>query len=144
MPFHNPGDHSPDGPSPSDAANPTLEGVRVVIVMHDVIQGEGMADYLERAGATIVGLAGSVEEAAEFAQGSDVGAVLFDSYLDDPRAYELARDLRGRGAPALFVTGQRCREVPPDVTEADCIEKPYTGHELVQAVAKAVGGKACA
>jgi DNA-binding response OmpR family regulator len=143
MPFQYPGEQSPDRPS-SDTRQPDLEGVRVVIVMHDIIQGEGMADYLEKAGATVVGLARSVQEAAGLAQGAEVGAVIFDSYMGDRPAYELARDFRKRGVPALFVTGQRCGEVPPEVGKADCIEKPYTGHELVQAVARAVGGNACA
>ena len=128
--------------SPTIAGSRPLEGVRIVVVADDLIQGDGMSTYLKKAGAIVLGPAGSIKEARKLVDGSSVGAVILDSYLGEKPAMKFVRKLNKNRVPFLFVTGEPCDGVQPGVGHVECVEKPYTEHALVNAAARAVGIRA--
>jgi DNA-binding response OmpR family regulator len=115
---------------------PALDGVRVLVVEDDFIIALQLESLLLNAGAEIVGLCRSVEEALSLIEAGDVGAAVLDVRLAGETITPVARRLAQRGTPFVFYTGQ----VGGDPTLAEwrgctVLSKPASARAIVAAVA---------
>ena len=83
-----------------------LEGVRVLVVEDDTFILMDLESLLTEAGAEIVGLCRSVEEALPVVEREELDVAILDFGLGDGTAAPIARSLLARGKPFCFYTGQ--------------------------------------
>src|SRR5689334_10809282 len=113
-----------------------LAGRTVLVVEDDCLIAEDFAAMLRDAGAEVTGPAESLPQAVRMAQECEaLDCALLDINLQGVAVYPLAIQLRAWRVPLLFLTGADCEDVPEELSEVICINKP-TGaarviHELI-------------
>lgn len=96
---------------------------RVLIVEDDVFVALDLeAIVLGESGGEVVTVA-SVAAAQRAADSVDLA--ILDIDVTDGKTYELARALRRRHTPFIFVSGSRREELPDELTSTPFIAKPY-------------------
>ncbi len=83
-------------------------------------------------------LATSVEGAMA-AIASPLTFALLDVDVTDGKTYPLARLLRARNVPFVFVSGAASRETPPDIADAGFVPKPFSPLDIIRSIEKATG-----
>jgi DNA-binding response OmpR family regulator len=118
--------------------NHPLSGVRVLIVEDDPLTAMDLEDSLAEAGAAVVGLCRSVEEAMARAAVDDFAVAVLDFSLGSDTASPVARRLARRGVPFVLYTGKSSRD--PSLAEWACpiVEKPASPRTLVSALRTAL------
>jgi PAS domain S-box-containing protein len=114
-----------------------VEGLRLLIVEDATLLALELEAGLVEAGAIIVGTAGDVDEAMAHAEAALDAAVL-DVNLGGKLVTPVAERLAARGVPFVFATGYGERGAPGGF-DAPIVRKPYNIHQIVRAVAEAVG-----
>jgi CheY-like chemotaxis protein len=83
-----------------------LEGLRVLIVEDEALLAFEMVEGLQAFGAVPLGPIATVERAIKFVQvTNDIDAALLNVMLHRREAFPVAEQLRRRGIPFVFVTG---------------------------------------
>lgn len=82
-----------------------LEGVRVLVVEGHALLAMAQCDRLHDRGARAVGLAARLAEAEALASEPDFDIAILDVHLGGEQSYPLARSLRARGIPVIFMAG---------------------------------------
>jgi DNA-binding response OmpR family regulator len=115
-----------------------LSGVRVLVVEDDPLTAMDLEDSLAQAGAAVVGLCQSVEEAMARAAVDDFAVAVLDFSLGSDTASPVARRLARRGVPFVLYTGKSSRD--PSLAEWACpiVEKPASPRTLVSALRAAL------
>jgi DNA-binding response OmpR family regulator len=115
-----------------------LSGVRVLIVEDDPLMAMDLEDSLTEAGAAVVGVCRSVEEAMARAAVDDFAVAVLDFSLGSDTASPVARRLARRGVPFVLYTGKSIRD--PSLREWACpiVEKPASPRKLVSALRAAL------
>src|SRR4051794_18820554 len=94
-----------------------------------------LEDALTDAGYKVAGPFASGAAATEWLHGNQPDLALLDAVLSDGLCIELARALRARAVPFLFLSGNApLYGMPPDLNDAPWIEKPITYDQLVDAL----------
>ena len=114
-----------------------VEGLRILIVEDATLLALELEAGLIEAGATIVGTAGDVDEAMSHVE-SPLDAAVLDVNLGGRLVTPVAERLAARGVPFVFATGYGERGAPGGF-DAPVVRKPYNIHQIVRAVAEAVG-----
>jgi CheY-like chemotaxis protein len=114
-----------------------VEGLRLLIVEDATLLALELEAGLVEAGATIVGAAGDVDEAMVLAE-APLDAAVLDVNLGGRLVTPVAERLQARGIPFVFATGYGERGAPGGFG-APIVRKPYNIHQIVRAVAEAVG-----
>jgi DNA-binding NtrC family response regulator len=117
----------------------SLNGVRVLIVEDDPLLLLDLESTLSSAGAVVVGLCQTLDEALRRSEPTDFAVAVLDFRLGDETASPVARRLEDRGVPFVFYTGQARHE--PSLAEwrhRPIVEKPSPPHALVCAVKEAL------
>lgn len=97
--------------------------------------------FLEQQGCTILGPAATVDQALAVLANGEPDAALLDMNLRGERAVRVAAALRQRAVPFVLVTGYgRVQLGEPELQDVPHLPKPVNYHELVRAIARAVGG----
>jgi len=112
-----------------------LGGVRVLVVEDDPFLLMDLESTLVGAGAVVVGLCRTLEEALRCSDPADFSVAVLDFRLGAETASPVARRLVEQGVPFVFYTGQARHE--PSLAEwADCsiVEKPSSPRTLISAV----------
>ena len=102
-----------------------LRGVRVLVVEDDPLLALDLAATLAGAGAVVVGLCHTLDEAMLRADGADFAVAVLDFGLGSETVSPVARQLFDRGVPFVLYTGKSRHE--PSLAEwRDCpiVEKP--------------------
>lgn len=123
------------------AVSMTLHGRRILVVEDDYLVAADLAESLENAGASVIGPAGSVEEALRLVQEENRqldGAVL-DINLRDARVYPVAELLEAQHVPYIFTTGYDSSAVSKDYAHASRIEKPVDTVQLIRWIEDKIG-----
>ena len=111
-----------------------LTGQRVLVVEDDYFIATEICGALQRHGATIVGPAGDIAQASALARKQQIDIAVLDINLHGEMTFNLARELRSRGAGAMLATGYDSTILPPDLADITYLAKPVNLLELVRAV----------
>jgi CheY-like chemotaxis protein len=122
--------------------NHMLAGLRLLIVEDEFLIAMDVEQLCRENGAVealVVGTAAELD--AHAAGGGDFDAAVLDVMIDGRSTLDFARGLEQRGIPFIFATGYSDRsDVFSAFPAVRVVGQPYTGDELVEALAAAVGG----
>jgi DNA-binding response OmpR family regulator len=112
-----------------------LDGVRVLVVEDELALLMDLEITLAEAGAVVVGLCRTLDEALACSDIADFAVAVLDYQLGDETVLPLARRLLGRGVPFVLHTGR----AHSDLSMAECwrcpiVEKPAIPRVLISAV----------
>jgi DNA-binding response OmpR family regulator len=116
-----------------------LHGVRVLVVEDDTLLAMDLEATLVEAGAVVVDLCPTLDEAMLRADAADFAVAVLDFGLGSETVSPVARRLVDRGVPFVLHTGISRHE--PSLAEwRDCsiVEKPASPRALVSAVRAAL------
>lgn len=111
-----------------------LQGRKMLVVEDQYYLATDICEWLENAGAKVVGPAPDAERACELLDGEDVDAAVLDINLGQGPTYVVAKELSQREVPFLFATGYDTAAIPADFQGRPRIEKPFQGAALIAAV----------
>ena len=123
---------------PMNDNNP-LSGVRVLVVEDNSLLAMGLEDTLVEAGAIVVDVCQTLDEAMARANVDDFAVAVLDFSLGSDTASPLARRLVRRGVPFILHTGKSGLE--PSLAEWrdwPIVEKPAPARALVSALKTAL------
>lgn len=97
-----------------------LRGRRILVVEDDYLVAQIVADFLEEAGANVVGPVGWIDDALALIEtnGAGIDGAVLDVNLHGRRSYPVADSLAGRAIPFIFATGYG----------AEALDEPYRSH----------------
>ena len=111
-----------------------LEGKRLLLLEDDYYLATDAREWLEEAGAEIVGPAANGRQALSLLSASEVDGAVLDINVGSGPNFDVARELSGRSVPVLFATGYDRSILPPEFQNSPRVEKPFGGAQLVGAV----------
>jgi CheY-like chemotaxis protein len=111
-----------------------LSGRSVLVVEDDYFLARDACEWLQEAGATVVGPVASAEQAHGLMQASLIDLAVLDINLGFGPTYEVATQLRASGVPFLFATGYDEVAIHEDFKDQPRLEKPFSGKQLIKAI----------
>ena len=117
-----------------------LQGRRMLVVEDQYYLATDICEWLEKAGAQVIGPVPSAAQARELLDREQVDSAVLDINLGEGPTYEIAKALADRDVPFLFATGYDTAAIPEDYQGRPRIEKPFQGSALVSAVRKLTNG----
>jgi PAS domain S-box-containing protein len=114
-----------------------VKGRRILIVEDAVLLALELEAGLTEAGAHVIGMAASVEEALKLAETPFDVAVL-DANLNGVPVTPVAAALTAMGKPFIFATGYGDAAPAPEGFDAPVVRKPYNVAQIAAAVAEAL------
>ena len=121
----------------AETAHGGVEGLRLLVVEDAVLLAMELEAGLVEAGAVVVGSAAELSEAMAMLS-LEIDAAVLDANLNGESVAPLAAALHARGTPFVFATGYGERGAPEGF-DAPVVRKPYNVHQIVRALAEAVG-----
>lgn len=112
-----------------------LAGRQVLVVEDDYSIAAELADAVERVGGTVVGPAAGVKDALELLQGDQaIDAAILDINLGGRQVYPVARALREKEIPIVFVTGYDDWMIPQEYEDVPIFRKPTDPENVIRAL----------
>lgn len=111
-----------------------LSGVRVLVVEDNFFVAEQFRTALEASGCVVVGPVGRLTEGLRLAEQEPLDCALLDINIHGARSFAIAKVLRGRGLPFVFLSGYDATILPSDLWNANKLDKPINDADLVAAV----------
>lgn len=109
---------------------------RILIVEDEAMIAMLIQDILESAGARVIGLAATVNDALQVIEQQRPDAVTLDGNLNDEMSGPIAARLKELNVPYLVVTGYVQRALADaHLAGAPRLEKPFTASTLLRAAA---------
>jgi two-component sensor histidine kinase/CheY-like chemotaxis protein len=109
-------------------------GSRILLVEDEPLAAMQVTELLSQAGL-IVELVATVEKAEQVATATQFDAAILDVNVNGEMAFPIARALKRRGTPFLFLTGYDIPEIwPADLRDAVRLTKPVNAGELYDAL----------
>jgi two-component sensor histidine kinase len=107
---------------------------RVLVIEDELLAGMQLSDILAQAGLQ-VSLARSVEQGAGIIAAEHFDAAVLDVNVDGEMVFPVARSLKTRGTPFVFLTGYGTPEIwPIDLRDERRLNKPVITKELYEAL----------
>ena len=130
---------------PSADAAVTLKEKRVLIVDDEALIALTMKQALQEQGSTVVGPARSSAAALDLIRQQAPDLAILDLNLAGRSSVSIARALRALGVPYVYCTGYAdpAQMIEPEL-RAETLTKPTDPRELVEALRRALAGKAAA
>jgi len=121
-------------------ADPMLAGKNMLVVDDEPMLAFDLADLLQLHGANIVGTCMSVDESrAQIDRDDRIDCALLDIQVGDQEIWPVARALKERGTPFVFVSAVcGIRELPEEFADRPCVPKPLDRSKLRDALARAL------
>jgi response regulator RpfG family c-di-GMP phosphodiesterase len=117
----------------------TLEQCYILILEDEFLLAADLQDELERAGAIILGPAGSIDAArALLAAAPEVDGAVLDINLDGEQSYPIADELLERDVPFLFTTGYSEDAIPARYRQIARCQKPVRAAIVRDAIGRVV------
>lgn len=111
-----------------------LQGRQILVVEDQYLLAKDVCEWLEDAGATILGPAPDVAAASRLIDAGAVQLAVVDINLGRGATYEVASRLMQQSVPFLFATGYDQAAIPDEFKNAPRLEKPFKGPDLVRAM----------
>ncbi|MCR0983329.1 PAS domain-containing protein [Roseomonas populi] len=116
-----------------------LTGQHVLVVEDDYYIAIDTASALQGAGAEVLGPCPTEAAAREVLERATPTWAVLDINLGEGPSFSLARALRARGVPFLFITGYDEAAILPEFAGVARLQKPVEPRQLVAAIAEATG-----
>lgn len=113
-----------------------LAGRRVLIVEDEFFLADDLKRALMEQGAEVAGPVNTLNRAKALASEQQLDLAVLDVNLKGELIFPFADELRRRGVPLVFTTGYDAEMVPVEYQDVERWEKPFTSHQLVQALAE--------
>jgi DNA-binding response OmpR family regulator len=114
-----------------------LDGLRILVLEDEFLIAMDVEQLCRDHGAFDVTVARSMEEIAD---GLDFDAAIVDVLLGGVSTFDFAARIRDAGKPFVFASGYSDNaEIAKRFPDIAMIGKPYSGNDLVEAVAAACG-----
>ncbi len=113
-----------------------LAGRRVLVVEDEYFVACDFCDWLEAAGAVIVGPAPDAAQACALLVSQRPDAAVIDINLGDGASYEVASRLADLQIPFAFATGYEEPSLPPELRTRPRLLKPASARHLVDMVSR--------
>ena len=123
----------------TDLNDRPLAGMSVLIAKDSWHLADAMRMTVERAGATVAGLAGTLAEAELLADTVKFDAAIMDLNLHGAQAHALAHRIATSGTKVVVLTGYERPEELAAVVH-DCLTKPVSIDVLIAALARPLRG----
>ncbi len=112
-----------------------LEGLRILVLEDEFLIAMDVEQLCREHGAVDVALARNLEEAGD---GTNFDAAIVDMLLDGVSTLDFAARLKEAGKPFVFASGYTDNgEVAKRFPGVTMVGKPYSGNDLIEAVAAA-------
>lgn len=112
-----------------------MAATRILVVEDEFLIALDIAGVLEQAGLAVIGPTGTVGDALQAIEREEVHGALLDVHLAGEPVSRIADALKARGIPFAFVSGYGREQLPPAHQGAPLVKKPFTGKDLLAAVA---------
>ena len=109
---------------------PDHDRMRVLVVEDEWMLAFAIAALVKRLGCDVVGPAGHVREAEALGREATVDAAILDINLHGEMTFPIARVLKERDLPFIFLTGYDSAVVPKEYAAAPVLQKPFSDEEL--------------
>jgi CheY-like chemotaxis protein len=120
----------------------TMKLLRVLIVEDDLMIGSLLAELLEDLGHVVCAVEIDASAAVAAARRCHPDLMIIDVGFGETSGIAAAKEILEEGfVPHVFVTGDILRGLSLG-PEAVLIQRPYSGSDLVAAIARAIGGRA--
>lgn len=106
----------------------------VLVLEDEVVVAIDIAAELTDAGWTVIGPAGTLEEAEKLASTQNPRMALLDINLNGKKSFALAADLLEKGIKIVFLTGYSASALPEELCACTVISKPVDMPQLVAAL----------
>jgi CheY-like chemotaxis protein len=121
----------------------SLDGKRFLVVEDESLVAMDIVEALEESGATVLGPAGSADEAfALLSRNKSIDAVLLDANLHGRPSDAIADALMRAQVPFAFVTGYGRDGLPDVFATAPVLSKPFSRTELTKLATSLVAARA--
>ena len=111
-----------------------LQGRQVLVVEDQYLLARDVCEWLEAAGARIIGPAATSTQACELLEKAEVDSAVVDINLGHGPSYEVATNLDQLRLPFVFATGYDEVAIPVEFQDRPRLEKPFRGPDLVRAM----------
>jgi DNA-binding response OmpR family regulator len=107
-----------------------LHGRRILVVEDNFLIATNIAAHLQDLGCTVLGPAGTVEDAWKLARSRDLHGATVDYDLHGESTLRVLDELRSRDVPVLIVTAYDPSTLPEPVPGLPILEKPFLPADL--------------
>jgi PAS domain S-box-containing protein len=122
------------------AADPLVQGGRVLVVDDELIIAMDLEARLSSLGCIVIGPAATAAAAIALIEKEDIDAALLDANLGGHRSDDVALALTERGIPFAFVTGYGPVAMPAAFREVPLIPKPINVTQLNETLVALMAG----
>ena len=111
---------------------------RVLIVEDEALVAMLIEDVLLDLNCDVIAVAAQLEHAMEATARESFDVAILDVNLAGTMTYPVARVLRARGTPFIFVTGYGPDGIDPDYAGYPVLQKPFRRNDLAAALSLAL------
>jgi DNA-binding response OmpR family regulator len=97
-----------------------------------------LTDMIEEIGHRVAAEAGTIDKALSLASNGEFDVAILDVNLDGQQSFPIAEALARRGIAFLFATGYGTVGLPPGISGAPVLEKPFQLQDLQEALRAAL------
>jgi DNA-binding response OmpR family regulator len=112
---------------------------RILVVEDEYSLATDTADALQRAGAKVLGPFSSEQSALDQIRSEAPTIALLDINLGSGPSFDVARILKQRGVPLVFITGYNQEIIPAEFESAPRLQKPVEMRQIVDLLIQALG-----
>ena len=111
---------------------------RILVVEDEPMIAMMVENFLVDLGWSVVGVAGTLDQALATARDADIDAALLDVNLHGMESFVVGDVLGERNVPFVFATGYGAQAVPDRFRSVPKLAKPYPPYELARALDEAM------
>jgi DNA-binding response OmpR family regulator len=112
-----------------------LDGARILVVEDDYVISHELNAILAAAGAEVMGPCRTLAQAARLIGADGISGAILDFRLGQDTSLPVARELKQRGIPFLFFTGQLSTgQIDAEYPGTRVISKPFQRRAILAAI----------
>lgn len=112
-----------------------LDGFRILVVEDEYFLADRLASDLRDMGATVVGLAGTIDDALDLIDATErLDGAVVDVNLHGEMAFPVVDALIARGVAVVFATGYDRASLPPGYAAIPSVQKPVNAAQVAGAL----------